>query len=1245
MPETFWEALERLEEDLELDVTQLFEDLGEGPLPRGRPDDYPGVEVQTILHVLPGHVAGKQFRPDPTGKHRAALVSDYRIGEDFIASHVVIESLDDVFKLLKALAIDDAAFLVRGTVAEWAGRLRRRKATGEVVTLLKRRMIDRHEDGSLEDVPRQLQMLDLDGVALPEGMSAVNDPQTSVEWAVDNVLPPEFRDASFVYQMSVSAGLTKSENKLSVHIWFFSHREYSNQQLRSWGGWWNAKRQTKVIDTSVFNPVQPHYTNDPGLLDGLTDPLAGRRLGLVRRRRRTVRLYMPSEADLISEGRLKVGRVREAHRRHQTRSETIQESVDDAPDGAADVDTQVEDEREDYIGVLEAVRFGPGWRGYLEGIGFEGHIRAQIRAAVGSYFRERGRHGDRRVLKDAIVKAIADSPYLDCGDGSRSRSDALEYLAAPSGGRSNVDEMIAYIAERQKISERRAEEVCEPTWPLPTLTAGEAFDQLDKAVRGIVAEALRLRRDRITITAHADGVLPEVFFHTPARTAILCEPGVGKTAAMITAVIALLRADTGARVAIAVPTHYLGQGLADRINQEFGSDVAAEWYGTEHADPRHPDTAMCRLSDAAKELISAGGKLQLLCSSRHDGDCPHNPKVVGLNGCGYLLQQRRALSGNIRVWIVPAVMLALAPLPALRRLGRPIQSDFDLLVIDEAPWFRMVAGIEGAPLGAPVNWLMPEWWEKQSARAPDQDKVRAMETLAKISSVLAGHPCGPVPAEAFGTAGVSDAAIKQARRLVWRYKVDLRGTVTPGASHSKLARSLGDVGSTNRRVMAVAEVLRVLTMHLQGRLPPSGIELIDHPGSGERFLRVRYRRDIHPEWLRAPVLYLDATETGAAEIAEAWLPGIVVAAEARAAAPYMRLTQIVDTSMSYTKIAGKRTQEKLARVVETRGHGGLVLCPKKLRDRWWSTKRLPADWMLWNFGAFRGRDEARDVRHLVVISRTSPPPAETELLAETIFGREVKKLPAHQTYPKRSVGRLLSDGTGRRALADHHPDELVEAVRFAICEGEVLQAIGRGRGVRRTAETPLDVLVLTDVPLPLPIDAFANWKDICDAAGPIEVLVAKGIVPLDYNGMAAALPVWFEKGEAAAKEWFRRRPDAMARLTLVRGRAMRGECVDIRELVGNSNKELSIGNSHQLAPYRYRRTGERQANMILIDHALHGDARAAVEVVFGTLDKFELAAPASENDDCAANSNVVDGEPNEGVGLEAVRRMFAEMGM
>ena len=51
-------------------------------------------------------------------------------------------------------------------------------------------------------------------------------------------------------------------------------------------------------------------------------------------------------------------------------------------------------------------------------------------------------------------------------------------------------------------------------------------------------------------------------------------------------------------------------------------------------------------------------------------------------------------------------------------------------------------------------------------------------------------------------------------------------------------------------------------------------------------------------------------------------------------------------------------------------------------------------------------------------------------------------------------------------------------MRWSICEGELIQAMGRGRGVNRTAATPLEIDLLTDVVLPVTVDALVPWSDL-----------------------------------------------------------------------------------------------------------------------------------------------------------------------
>jgi hypothetical protein len=123
--------------------------------------------------------------------------------------------------------------------------------------------------------------------------------------------------------------------------------------------------------------------------------------------------------------------------------------------------------------------------------------------------------------------------------------------------------MIADIADRQAESERRAYERCEPSWEVPKLTAEEAYAQIEVAVRQTMLEVLEYKRK-----INSQQVL-EILFRGAPRIAINCSTGTGKTKAMIAGITELLRTDATTRVVIAVPTHKLGAGLADRINTAY----------------------------------------------------------------------------------------------------------------------------------------------------------------------------------------------------------------------------------------------------------------------------------------------------------------------------------------------------------------------------------------------------------------------------------------------------------------------------------------------------------------------------------------------------------------------------------------------------------------------------------------------------------------------------------------------------
>ena len=85
-----------------------------------------------------------------------------------------------------------------------------------------------------------------------------------------------------------------------------------------------------------------------------------------------------------------------------------------------------------------------------------------------------------------------------------------------------------------------------------------------------------------------------------------------------------------------------------------------------------------------------------------------------------------------------------------------------------------------------------------------------------------------------------------------------------------------------------------------------------------------------------------------------------------------------------------------------------------------------------------------------------------------------------------------------------------------ICEGELIQAIGRGRGVNRTAETPLDIDLLTDVVLPLTVHEVLPWSAIKPSRR--DLMALEGVVLENAADMAACFPALWPSAEAARQD-------------------------------------------------------------------------------------------------------------------------------
>ena len=99
---------------------------------------------------------------------------------------------------------------------------------------------------------------------------------------------------------------------------------------------------------------------------------------------------------------------------------------------------------------------------------------------------------------------------------------------------------------------------------------------------------------------------------------------------------------------------------------------------------------------------------------------------------------------------------------------------------------------------------------------------------------------------------------------------------------------------------------------------------------------------------------------------------------------------------------------------------------------------------------------------------------------------------------------------------DEHSDPIAEAVRWCICEGELIQAMGRGRGVNSNAATPLEIDLLTDVVLPVTVDALVPWSDLRPTRR--DLMALTGIVLENAADMADCFPELWSTAAAARQD-------------------------------------------------------------------------------------------------------------------------------
>jgi len=233
-----------------------------------------------------------------------------------------------------------------------------------------------------------------------------------------------------------------------------------------------------------------------------------------------------------------------------------------------------------------------------------------------------------------------------------------------------------------------------------------------------------------------------------------------------------------------------------------------------------------------------------------------------------------------------------------------------------------------------------------------------------------------------------------------------------------------------------------------------------------------------------PTLLLDAT-LPTLQVLQVYHPRANIVANIKVALPNsVHIRQLLGTPTSARKLDCERhlieiRRHILARYLELNRPLTLVICQQKVEE-WLKQSGLPDDITVEHYNDVTGIDDYRDVRLMLLVGRTAPGPQAMEALTAALTGKCPVPAAAGNSgfhwYDRVERGIRLRDGSGIATRGDQHPDPEVEAVRYQIHEAELVQALGRGRGVNRTAANPLAADLLFDTCLPITVDKVERWQ-------------------------------------------------------------------------------------------------------------------------------------------------------------------------
>jgi DNA-binding XRE family transcriptional regulator len=381
---------------------------------------------------------------------------------------------------------------------------------------------------------------------------------------------------------------------------------------------------------------------------------------------------------------------------------------------------------------------------------------------------------------------------------------------------------------------------------------------------------------------------------------------------------------------------------------------------------------------------------------------------------------------------------------------------------------------------------------KKDSGVPDLDWVK--RGLAELLDGPTPEPDGGIAAERLQGLAASMTAMglspAKAAALEWTRAGKLGAVVVKLSGsdlETALRRELGDAAGV-KTARQMASLWRAVDD--AAALPPgsrSGRLEIHTPkaADGPREIRIRWKESIAAAWERVPIMFMDATADAA--VLGACFDGIEPSPRYVAHSPHAKIRQVVDRALSHAAIAPKTPEELVdaspsqrvnaltaranAKKVKARlivdaliRYGGqpVVAIVPAATERVWREDVIPSWLTILHHGAITGLDAHKSCRAVYNVGRPLPSSAAVEAMAGTVTGIE----PSQKGYRETRRELVCADGSGVVVGAWEHPDPLCEAFRRQVTETAIIQGAGRGRGLHRTADDPLDIILWTDVAVP-----------------------------------------------------------------------------------------------------------------------------------------------------------------------------------